>query len=30
VLEKKLTDKKVTLPADDRVAHQPGAPTNQR
>lgn len=29
-LEKKLTDKKVSLPADDRVAHQPGAPANQR
>ena len=30
VLEKKLADKKITLPADDRIAHQSGAPATQR
>ena len=29
-LEKKLADKKISLPADDRIAHQPGAPGVQR
>ncbi|OJY39589.1 MAG: hypothetical protein BGP06_05080 [Rhizobiales bacterium 65-9] len=30
VLEKKLADKKIPLPSDERVAHQPGAPAVQR